>query len=100
MVSFTNGRNDFSGGTFALPETDTRPFLMERTSATELTAFACELDQDDFTRFSVVACGSVSLPSMIALQVVVIVSASSKRSVNACMWDSFVGSIPQAASKS
>src|SRR6266498_5689723 len=59
-----------------------------------------ELDQDAFTRVSVVACGSVSLPSMIALQVVVIVSALSKWMLNACMCDSLVGSMPQVESKS
>src|SRR5690349_1497837 len=57
-------------------------------------------DYDDFTRLKVALCGSVSLPSMIALHVVVMVSASSKLMVKACMWDSVVGSIPHVESKS
>ena len=54
----------------------------------------------DFTRLSVVGCSGISLPSMIALQLVVIVSASLKVIVKECMWDSFLGLIPQVLSKS
>jgi len=55
----------------------TRPFRLGkgRVSFDKLCA---SHDYEDFTRFKVVACGSVSLPSMIALQVVVMVSGSSK----------------------
>src|SRR5689334_2161852 len=54
----------------------------------------------DFTRFSVVGCSSISFPSISALQLLVIVSASSKLIVRACMCDSFVGLIPHVLSKS
>src|SRR5262245_57084383 len=54
----------------------------------------------DFTRLSVVGFSACSLPSMIAWQLVVIVSASSNVRLNACMCDSLFGLIPHVASKS
>src|SRR5215212_11305265 len=54
----------------------------------------------DLTRFSVVGCSAISFPSMIALQLVVIVSESSNWIVNACMCDSLAGLIPHVLSKS
>jgi len=45
----------------------------------------CITAAQDFTRFIVVGCSAISFPSMKALQLVVIVSASSKLIVNACM---------------
>src|SRR5687767_7054610 len=54
----------------------------------------------DFTRLSVVGFSGISLPSISALQLAVIVSASSNVNVRACMWASFFTSMPQVLSKS
>src|SRR5438270_9637892 len=56
--------------------------------------------RQDFTRLRVVEWSGTSLPSMMALQVLVIVSASSKLMLKACMWDSLLVLMPQVLSKS
>src|SRR5687768_9925296 len=54
-----------------------------------------------FTRFSTVACSGAGLPSIIALQLVVMVSGPSNLIVTPCIWDSFfVSNVQHDASRS
>ena len=73
------------------------PFLpiLNRNLNRPLPYLVVEGECHDFTRLSVVGCSAISFPSMIALQLDVIVSASSKVIVKACMCDSVAALIPQ-----